>query len=410
MPTDDEVSRFYKLFRGNSVAHYHKKKGRPPCTVRRGISLGDVHRHLRGVYPSLLSVPTNHEGISYFGGLDIDAHGDKAPVDIHALALRVAEANLPLVACRSTNQRGVWLFLFLEEQGCSSAIVRAQLEWYASILGVSGCEVFPKQDSTAHTAKGCGSAMNLPYHGMNRRAFNLMDGQLDLQQFLDYAELARVSAAIFETHCNEPPARSRQTTSSNLGRSKDSKISALPVASDDPKSAMHFWEIEPRFFEHLQRLAQAQPGHRHERLLSVCCFASQAVRAGFIPDSKARIEETAERLFAGEKRPKYELDDCWNYSTGILNVNLYPAELAALRTIEEEKFWRSFTGNTCDFESALAAKNYLVASRMQQAGLSDPSHALRFSDITNAIADEALRELKDQQILDKIERLVAGGK
>ena len=91
-------------------------------------------------------------------------------------------------------------------------------------------------------------------------------------------------------------------------------------------------------------------------------------------------------------------------------MNLYPAELAALRTIEEEKFWRSFTGNTCDFESALAAKNYLVASRMQQAGLSDPSHALRFSDITNAIADEALRELKDQQILDKIERLVAGGK
>ena len=53
----------------------------------------------------------------------------------------------------------------------------------------------------------------------------------------------------------------------------------------------------------------------------------------------------------------------------------------------------------------MEAKTFLEQC-LASAGVADPSRALRASNIFDAIAEEQLRELKDAQITEEIQRLL----
>lgn len=434
-----QVARVARLFRGNSRAHYVRRDSGAPLAVYRGATLDDFVRHLNGRPPSLLSVPTDATGSSHFGCIDVDAHGDSPPVDQPALARRVTELGLPLVVCRSTGGRGAWLFLFIREPaGVSSFEVQHYLLSCAVTLGYYGAEVFPKQLDTSR-GKHCGSGVNLPYFGDSRIAFGPNGEELDLDGFLALAEERATSGHFLEN------ARIRLETQGFGNNSSNG--SAIPIRGHEkppgqnrpeglvqrstgdaptPDYTMHFWRVPEHLESLLRDLAEATPGHRHEKLLIAACFAARASLAGFfdspavhasaqamlgthVPfrtttEVKARIEAICGTIFSEPDRgDKKEIGDCWRYGAadGPLDVDVYPWELERVWQIGEEKWMRAFDGDTSDFPSAIAAKEYVVA-RLKEVGIPDPRHVLRISRIDAAVAEEVLFDLEMEQALENL--------
>jgi hypothetical protein len=198
-PSPEQITRFQSLFRGNPEKHFVRRDSGNPLGIPKPITTDDIARHLRGDRPSLLSVPTDKVGMSHFGVIDVDRHGDLAPVDWLALTRRVAELQLPLVVAKSSGGKGAWLLLFIKEpEGFPSSSVRQILASYAAQLGIPNSEIFPKQDNTESTAKHFGSPVNLPYFGEQRPAFDNHGDQLDLNGFLNFAERRISWGAILE--------------------------------------------------------------------------------------------------------------------------------------------------------------------------------------------------------------------
>src|ERR1017187_1187767 len=104
---------FFNLFIGNPKGFYLRKEDGSYAAVHRELTVFDFLAHLTGVRDcSLLSIPLLPDGTCRWGAIDVDRHGEEAPVDWPALARRVTELNLPLVVCKSKGGKGAWLFLF----------------------------------------------------------------------------------------------------------------------------------------------------------------------------------------------------------------------------------------------------------------------------------------------------------
>lgn len=188
------------LFRGSSKAHgcYTEQENKDPLkkkikgraiTVSTAPTLKRWLAHVKGE-TGIGIIPINEDNRCWWGVLDIDGE-----VDHKQILDRIKVLNLPLVMCYSKS-RSAHCFLFLEES-VEAASIRSVLEEMASKLGVSGCEVFPKQDTLNLDKGDLGNWLNMPYFNGERRCV-ILDGddlkELTLKEFIKYAMSKRLSA------------------------------------------------------------------------------------------------------------------------------------------------------------------------------------------------------------------------
>lgn len=286
---------FHSLFRGNEFAHYvrHKDSELQYESVKRGITLSNVLRHLAGRGDSLLSIPTNRVNLSHFGAIDYDRHTDAdTPIDHEALARQVTELNLPLVVFQSKGGKGAWLFLFMKDtQGISSASVIALLRKYCNILKLpADSEVFPKQSELKEVGGEWqqGNGINLPYFGEERVAFGKNGEALNLDEFLEFAHTERsfYGTLLVARDLSTPievasPAPQIQTDEKNYN---------IPLTGT---------QIKRIYRKLLNDFSLAIAGkNRNELLNDVCFFAGRACSAKALQESDVvnEIRKVAEDL------------------------------------------------------------------------------------------------------------------
>lgn len=195
-----QVEKLMTLFKGSTQAHgvYTEQADRDPLkkkvkgravTVSMAPTLKKWCQHVQGEV-GLGIIPINEDNSCWWGALDIDGEVDHIKLQKNIQAL-----GLPLVVCYSKS-KSAHCFLFLESQVPAEGI-RSILEEMASKLGVSGCEIFPKQN-TLNTEKGdLGNWLNMPYFNDTRRGVLLEGEELKeqtLEEFLTYAYSKRLDA------------------------------------------------------------------------------------------------------------------------------------------------------------------------------------------------------------------------
>lgn len=135
-------------------------------------------------------IPITSKSEAKFGAIDVDDYN----TDIPALARRVAKLHMPLVVCR-TKSGGAHLYMFMTEF-IPAATVKEKLEEFASILGVGGSEIFPKQTKLLVERGDAGSWINMPYCGGNnsdRYAFNDLGEPIqDIDAFIKFVQYRMV--------------------------------------------------------------------------------------------------------------------------------------------------------------------------------------------------------------------------
>lgn len=194
------VERLMTLFKGSSRAHgvYTESLDKDPLkkkvkgkamTIALPPTFKKWCQHVAGEL-GLGIIPINEENKCWWGVLDIDGE-----VDHEKLQEKIQALELPLVVCYSKS-KSAHCFLFLENQ-VEAESIRSILEEMASKLGVSGCEIFPKQN-TLNVEKGdLGNWLNMPYFNNTRKGVVMLeDGTLheqELPEFLDYAYSKRLS-------------------------------------------------------------------------------------------------------------------------------------------------------------------------------------------------------------------------
>lgn len=140
-------------------------------------------------------VPIRDDSTCVFAALDVDDYTNKYV----SLVESVKANNLPLVPTLSKSG-GLHLWLFFKEP-VPCDVVRKKLSELSDALGVSGCEVFPKQDVINGTDE-VGNWINLPYFGgalgpqESERLFvdpRSGDKVAELEVFLKVAEALRIT-------------------------------------------------------------------------------------------------------------------------------------------------------------------------------------------------------------------------
>ncbi len=137
-------------------------------TRARAATLADWEGHLTGG-DAIGIVPIRADATCVFGAIDVDVY----PLEHLDLARAVADANLPLVVCR-TKSGGAHLYLFTKEP-VPASLMRKKLREWARYLGYEfitdpktgkkrSTEIFPKQD-TIENDEDRGSWINIPYYG-----------------------------------------------------------------------------------------------------------------------------------------------------------------------------------------------------------------------------------------------------
>ena len=211
------AERFAALFAGQTRAHgvfriTHKdeKKNKfegDASTVISDITPDLYEKHLAGKQ-GLGIIPIDDNNKCSFGAIDIDEYN----LDLVELDERITKLSLPLVLCR-TKSGGAHLYVFLSEKTPAS-LVRERLMEFTSILGHPGVEVFPKQIKV--TKKTVGNWINIPYFNEDNLTdrYAILNGeQVELDGFLEYAEMMRISAIqleeaqadIEDTDCADAP-------------------------------------------------------------------------------------------------------------------------------------------------------------------------------------------------------------
>lgn len=199
-----QIEKLMTLFRGSSKAHgvytemvdqdpLKKKVKGKAMTISAAPTIKKWSQHVAGEV-GLGIIPINEDNHCYWGALDIDGEVNHIELQKNIKAL-----DLPLVVCYSKS-KSAHCFLFLENSVEASGI-RSVLEEMASKLGVSGCEIFPKQD-TLNIEKGdLGNWLNMPYFNNTRKGIVLDNNQIreqDLDEFLEYAYSKRLTAEAWQ--------------------------------------------------------------------------------------------------------------------------------------------------------------------------------------------------------------------
>jgi len=192
--TDDQVKQFMALYVSNqrSFGSWMPDTGKM-YTVKRAYEAIHARAHLEGEI-GIGMVAITDDSKCAWAAIDIDTHGKNAkPIDIAELDAKILKYNLPLIPCRSKSG-GVHCYLFLTEPTAASK-VRLLLSRWSARLGVTGAEIFPKQETLdpENTPGVLGNWINLPYcKAEDTVRYAQVDGRrLSLDEFLARAKAKR---------------------------------------------------------------------------------------------------------------------------------------------------------------------------------------------------------------------------
>ena len=167
-------------------------------------------------------IPTNREGISYFGAIDIDVY----PIEPAVLGALIASLKLPLIIVR-TKSGGAHLYLFIKgDEGAPSSLVMAKLKEFAVALGYPNSEIFPKQPEVNDTDGSAGNWINMPYFTgeLSTRHATDNDGRgLTIEEFLAYAETIAVTPEQLAKIKVEKPKKKEATLGDDDDTEKEKK-------------------------------------------------------------------------------------------------------------------------------------------------------------------------------------------
>ena len=141
------------------------------------------------------AIPINEDNACRFGAIDIDVYD----LNQKELQDRIQKLKLPLLQCRSKSG-GAHLYLFLKEWEQAS-VAREYLTEMAIMLGHSGAEIFPKQDSIIVERGDVGNFINMPYFDAEtpqRFCYDRKTESMELDEFLVAANKARVNLSDLE--------------------------------------------------------------------------------------------------------------------------------------------------------------------------------------------------------------------
>ena len=140
-------------------------------TIKKPVTDLLWEQHVKGVEPALGIVPINEDNECKWGCIDIDTY----PFDHLSLIKKIKEAGLPLTVFRSKSG-GAHVFCFTTEF-VPAILMRNKLTAMASIIGHSGVEIFPKQNTIKAERGDVGSFLNMPYHGGDRSSRYAFDDE-----------------------------------------------------------------------------------------------------------------------------------------------------------------------------------------------------------------------------------------
>ena len=191
--------------------------------------------------------------------------------------------------------------------------------------------------------------------------------------------------------------------------------SAHLAAEETETNAYHALEIFERL---LNEAAHAGEGSRNYTAHRVAWFAARASLAGVFklfgePEEKVKrriLDAVAKHYHSGERDVHKMLHDSWRYGLekGRLALDIYPEDLdrlfQATAAEDHDRLWRLLygNGNTSDFPSAVAARDWLT-ERLRKAGFAgkDLQRVLRYSQVDDAVALGLLAELEVAEFLSK---------
>jgi hypothetical protein len=218
-PAPTTAERFMALFSGLTRAYGKAVITRNPdtrnpgtrgkieaiyTTVKGQLTVEIWQLHLDGEH-SLGVLRLRDDGTVRFAGIDVDVY----PLDVREICASSKKLGLPLIPCRSKSGGAHWYIFFSDD--VPAALAQRKLRNWASALGYPAAEIFPKQ---VRLAPGdCGNYLNMPYYGKwsLRYAYGPDGVALDAEEFLDYAESSRITAAQLEAWPVLPVAPVRQS-------------------------------------------------------------------------------------------------------------------------------------------------------------------------------------------------------
>lgn len=199
MDTTEFASAFYERFLGLDRAHGRyivapaekgKKIKGQATTEKTGPTVETWIAHLEGKV-GLGIVPIRDGDVCIWGAIDIDVYD----LDLKKLAAEVHKLHLPLVPCR-TKSGGCHLYIFLRNDAPADVVRTKLIEW-ATLLGYTGCEVFPKQTALGKGKNSTGNWINMPYFkgiDTDRYAVSSDGDKLDMEGFFKLAASREISS------------------------------------------------------------------------------------------------------------------------------------------------------------------------------------------------------------------------
>lgn len=161
-------------------------------TAREEVTETLWSRHLEGK-ESLGIITITEEGECWWGAIDVDIYN----LNHKELLARIHSRNLPLVPCKSKSG-GAHLMLFTSEP-VPASLMQDKLTEFASSLGLSGQEIFPKQRHIDTSRDDLGSWVNMPYFNAKdtvRFAYSASTVKaLTLPAFIKHANSKRITKA-----------------------------------------------------------------------------------------------------------------------------------------------------------------------------------------------------------------------
>lgn len=202
MVKNEIIERFKNLFSGfekafTTVTDYKEKenggKVEAKVTSRKGqIADYDFEEHLFGKTQSIGIIPLKEDNTISFAAIDLDIVGGIALKDtMSSIEQKLKDKDLPLLPCWSKS-KGIHLYLFLKDPIEADFVIKRMKNW-ATSLGYSGAEIFPKQTKRS-SERDIGNAINLPYFNSEKTSrFCVKDGKsLSIEEFIELAELMKV--------------------------------------------------------------------------------------------------------------------------------------------------------------------------------------------------------------------------
>jgi hypothetical protein len=198
--SDDIVSRMMRLFDGYGEAYgtYRTEernglKGgkleikKTARSVREPVTKEVWQNHLNGT-ASVGIIPIRDDDTCVWGCIDVDQYD----LNHQELVDRCIKLQIPLALCKSKSEGG-HLFLFLREP-VPAVEMQQKLREFAATLGLSGCEIFPKQSQVLISKGDLGNWLNMPYFGgdkTSRYCVKKTGAAMTMVEFLEYAEARR---------------------------------------------------------------------------------------------------------------------------------------------------------------------------------------------------------------------------